>query len=183
MHRRTCAIVLVCLAACLIATAARAQQPPAKPLPVPQAPGDRQASPAEVQALFDAMVVVQAQKALALSDAQYPQFVGRLKALQDMRRQHQRERNQLIQQMQRLSAPRNAAVDEGQLRALLKSLDEMQARSAADLRRAYESLDQVLDVRQQVRFRVFEDQIERRKFDFLLNARRRARLQIGTNDR
>jgi cell pole-organizing protein PopZ len=167
------------VAACLVATAARAQQQPAKPVPEPQAPADRQATPAEVQALFDAMVVVQAQKALALSDAQYPQFVGRLKTLQDMRRQHQRERNQLIQQMQRLSAPRNAAVDEAQLRALLKSFDDLQARAAADLRRAYENLDQVLDVRQQVRFRVFEDQIERRKFDFLLNARRRARTQVG----
>ena len=173
-------VVLGLVTACLVAAPARAQEPPSPPATPPYTAGGSQATPAEVQALFDAMVVVQAQKTLALTDTQYPQFVGRLKALQDTRRLHQRERNRLIQEMQRLSNPRNASTDEGRLRALLKSLDDLQGRTIADVRKAYESLDQVLDVRQQVRFRVFEDQIERRKFDFLLNARRRARAQIGT---
>ena len=33
------------------------------------------------------------------------------------------------------------------------------------------SIDEVLDVRQRLRFRVFEEQMERRKFDLLMRAR------------
>jgi hypothetical protein len=35
-------------------------------------------------------------------------------------------------------------------------------------------VDEVLDVRQQARFRMFEDMIERRKLDLLMRARQRA---------
>jgi hypothetical protein len=41
------------------------------------------------------------------------------------------------------------------------------------LRKAYDSLDEVLDVRQQARFRIFEENLERRKMDLLLRARQR----------
>ena len=39
------------------------------------------------------------------------------------------------------------------------------------MRKAYNTLDEVLDVRQQARFRVFEEQIERKKLELLLRAR------------
>ncbi len=172
------------LAFSLFANATSGQEPPQPQRGAPpQASDQRPPTPGDVQALFDAMVIVQAQKALNLSDVQYPQFVGRLKALQDTRRRNQRERNQLIQQMQQRTNPANAAADEAQLKSLLKSFDDVQAKAAAEVRKAYEGVDQVLDVRQQVRFRVFEEQMERRKFEFLLNARRRARMtQPGTGD-
>jgi Spy/CpxP family protein refolding chaperone len=127
---------------------------------------------ADIQAWFDAMVLVQAQKALGLTDAQYPQFVGRLKALQDARRRNQRQRNQIVQEIQRMLNGRSGPVDEAQLRDKLKTLDDLQESGAAEVRKAYENLGQVLDVRQQARFRVFEEQIERRRFEILLNARR-----------
>jgi len=47
-------------------------------------------------------------------------------------------------------------------------------RSAAELRRAYDALDEVLDVRQQARFRTFEEMLERRKLDLLMRARQGA---------
>ena len=49
-------------------------------------------SPAEIQKLFDAYLVMEAQQALSLSDQQYPQFLTRLRALQDTRRRNQQER-------------------------------------------------------------------------------------------
>jgi hypothetical protein len=176
---RTAAFGLALVITALLAVVVAGQQPPASP-PAPQSPDARQPTAAEVQTLFDAMVVVQAQKALDLTDAQYPQFVGRLKALQDARRRGQRGRAQILLQLQRLTNRNNAAADDAQLRTLLRSLDDLQERTAADVRKAYENLDQALDLRQQARFRVFEEQIERRKFEFLLNARRRARTQAGT---
>ena len=39
-------------------------------------------------------------------------------------------------------------------------------------RQAMEGLNQVLDLRQQARFRVFEEQMERRKVELLMRARR-----------
>ena len=148
------------------------QSPPQRPSAQSPATEPTPRTAAEVQVLFDAMVVVQAQSALSLTDAQYPQFVGRLKALQDARRRNQRARNQIIQDLARLTNPNNAAPDESQLRDKLKGLDDLEGKAAAEIRKAYENLDQVLAVRQRARFRVFEEQVERRKFQFLLNARR-----------
>ena len=52
---------------------------------------------------------MEAQQALQLSDQQYPQFLTRLRTLQDTRRRNQQERNQLMGQLQRLTNPRAAA--------------------------------------------------------------------------
>ena len=132
-------------------------------------------APAEVVAMLDAYAVVQAQDALQLNDAQYGTFVTRLKKLQDIRRRNQQTRNQLLQQLRRLTAPpAGAAYDENAIRAGLKSLRDLDDRSAADVRHAYDAIDEVLDVPQQARFRIFEETIERRKLDLLMRARQGA---------
>jgi hypothetical protein len=72
-----------------------------------------------------------------------------------------------------MTNPQVATVDEPAVREKLKALRELDDRSAAELRKAYDSLDEVLDVRQQARFRIFEENLERRKMDLLLRARQR----------
>jgi hypothetical protein len=132
-------------------------------------------TPVEAERLFDAYVLVQAQDSLGLSEAQFPEFIAKLKALQDVRRRHLLGRRKIILDLQRSTGPKAAApFDEARVRELLRSLAELDARTADDLRKAQEALDQTLDVRQQARFRVFEDQVERRKLDLLLRARRAA---------
>ncbi len=131
-------------------------------------------SPAEVVGMLDAYALVQAQNALQLNDSQYGTFVGRLKTLQETRRRNQRARNQIVQELRRLTSAQVATVDEAAVRNRLKALRELDERSATDLRRAYDSLDEVLDIRQQARFRIFEENLERRKMDLLLRARQRA---------
>ena len=129
--------------------------------------------PAQVQQLFDAMLVMQAQEALSLNEQQYARFLMRLRVLQDARRRNQQERNRLIAELQRLTNPRvvRQNVPESDIKERLVALQELEARSAAELRRAYEGIDEVLDVRQQARFRVFEEQIERRKLELIGRAR------------
>ena len=61
------------------------------------------------------------------------------------------------------------------IRDRLKALRDHDDRAAVELRRAYDALDEVLDVRQQARFRMFEEMIERRKLDLLMRARQRGR--------
>ena len=132
-------------------------------------------SPGEVVAMLDAYAVVQAQDALQLNDTQYGPFVGRLKKLQETRRRNQQARNQILQELRRLAGPQAAApFDEAAIRERLKALRELDDRSALELRRTYDALDEVLDVRQQARFRMFEEQIERRKLDLLMRARQGA---------
>ena len=130
--------------------------------------------PGEIQRLFDAYLVMEAQRTLGLSESQYPPFLTRLRALQDLRRKHLQARNQLLADLRRLTAPA-AAADDATLRARLAELQELESRSAAETRKAYAELDGLLDARQQARFRVFEDQIERRKIELMLRARQNAR--------
>jgi hypothetical protein len=171
---KTSAIALLMFA---IAAPALAQAPPQGPPPAQQGPGaDTGAmSPGEIQKLFDAYIVVEAQRALELSDAQYPQFVARLRVLQDARRRNQQERVQLLQRLMRMTAPRAPAVDNSAIEGALKNLQELESRTAAELRKAYDELDQVLDVRQRARFRVLEEQVERRKIELLTRARQQNR--------
>ena len=132
----------------------------------------------EIQRLFDAYLVMEAQQALALTDQQYPQFLTRLRTLQDTRRRTQQERNQLMGQLQRLTNPRlTKPVDESEIKARLTSLQELESRTAAEMRKSYNALDEVLDARQQGRFRVLEEQIERRKIELLMRARQQNRQQ------
>jgi len=132
-------------------------------------------TPGEIQKLFDAYLVMEAQQALELTDDQYPPFLTRLRALQETRRRTQQERFRLMGELQRLTAPRAKVVEEGPLKERLAALQELESRTAAELRKAYTAVDEVLDLRQQARFRIFEEQIERRKLELLMRARQQNR--------
>ncbi len=133
-------------------------------------------SDAELSTALDAYAIVQAQRQLAISDDKYRVFAARLKRVQDVRRRNQRARQQLVQQLRKLAGARAGnTVDEPAITAVLTALREHDDRAAAELQKAYDALDEVLDVRQRARFRLFEEQIELRKLDLLMQARERAR--------
>ena len=113
------------------------------------------------------------QEALSLGEQQYGQFLTRLKVLQDTRRRNQQEHARLINELQRLTNVRRqgGTASEAELKPRLSALQELQSRSAAEMRKAYDAIDEVLDVHQQARFRVFEEQIERRKLELIVRAR------------
>ena len=155
-----------------------AQDPPARPnrgnRPDPSDPL-APVSTGELVNMLDTYAIVRAQAELTLNDAQYAQFVTRLKRLQEARRRNQRERNQILQDLRRLTGPlATAPADETVVRERLKALRDHDERATVEMRKAYETLDEVLDVRQQARFRIFEETIERRKLDLVLRARERA---------
>jgi hypothetical protein len=134
---------------------------------------------AELQRLFDAYSALQAQEALQLDDAQFGQFLPKLKALQDTRRRNDVARSQLVAELGRMTAPGTAVFDEAAVKERMRALQELDARAAAELRRAYDTIDQQLDVRRQARFRVFEQNMERRKLQLMLRARRGSGAQGG----
>jgi len=152
------------------------QAAPQQPEPDASTPGGL--NPAQVARLLDAYVLVQAQESLKLTDAQYGQFVTRMKTLQDVRRRNQQARQRILQDLGRLSGdPTQTPPDEGGLRERLKALADHDERAAVELRQAYEALDAVLDVRQRARFRIFEERMERQKFELLMKARQANRAQ------
>ncbi|MGE0362546.1 MAG: hypothetical protein AB7H93_20960 [Vicinamibacterales bacterium] len=163
---RRLGLVVVALLAAAPATA-QTTAPPA-------AGGPDDLRPAEIQRLFDAYLVMEAQQTLDLSETQYPPFLTRLRALQELRRRQLQARAQLLGELARLSAPR-AAGDEGVIRERLAALQELESRHAAESRKAYGEIDALLTPRQQARFRVFEERIERRKIELMLRARQGAR--------
>jgi DNA repair ATPase RecN len=168
----------MCLAALPLTVAA------AQDAPQPQARGRAGGnaaglSPAEVLNMLDAYALVQAEKALELKDTQYGEFVSRLKRLQDTRRRNLIARNRMVQELRRLTGPQAKPAEEHTLRDRLNALKEHDERSAVELARAYATLEEVLDIRQQVRFRVFEEALERRKIDLLMRARRGAAERQG----
>lgn len=176
--RRFLSVVFVLLCS----SAAPGAQTPPPPQP-PAAPAAPEISANEIQRWFDAYALVQAQDALQLTEAQYGRFVSRIKVMQEARRRNQQARNRILQDLRRLTAPDVATIDEGAVREQLRMLREVEDRSAAELRKAYEAVDELLDVRQQARFRLFEEQMERKKLELLIRARRSAAAENGRRGR
>ena len=88
------------------------------------------------------------------------------------------------QELRRLAGPKAPVEgDDAAIRKQLLALRELDERATVELRQAYDSLDEVLDARQQARFRMFEEHIEQRKLDLLIRARERARAARQLSDR
>ena len=133
-------------------------------------------SPAEIQRMFDSYALIQAQDQLKITDDKFPQFLTRFKALQDTRRKNMQERSRRINELRRLS--NDAQADETYVKDQLKALDELDARAQAEVAKAYEAINQVLDLRQQAKFRVFEENMENRKLSLVMRARQANRPKL-----
>ena len=173
MNLRALVAAVVLASVCVLPAAARQQ--PAEPPQLPPMPDGEAISAPQIQRWFEAFTVIQAQDALDLSEAQYGRFVTRLKALYESRRKHQQARNQIMGELRKITNPKIGSNDEAQLAERLKALREEDDRAAATLKRAYEAMDETLDVRQQARFRIFEERMEQQKLELLMRARQNAR--------
>jgi len=115
--RRFSSLVFVIVLAAPAAVLAGQQPPPPQQRPRAQQPGG-DLSPGEVQRLFDAYALVQAQEALGLDNEQYGRFVSAMKGLQETRRRNQQERIRVMGELQRLTNPRvSARADEAAIKA------------------------------------------------------------------
>jgi hypothetical protein len=136
---------------------------------------DPAVTPNEIQRMFDAYALVQAQDQLHLHDDQYASFLVRFKSLQEVRRRSLQEHTRLVAELRRLLM--QGQPDEAQLKERMQALQEVDSRAVADAKKAYDGLDQVLDVKQQAHLRVFEEQMERRKIELITRARQANRLK------
>jgi hypothetical protein len=125
---------------------------------------------------LDQYALVQAQRTLELSEPQYAQFVPLLRELQQLKRKNFQARNRLLQELRRQVRGRGGQpeADDATLTATLQKLRENEERASSELKAAYDALDAVMTPRQRARFRLFEEQVEARKLELLMNARARA---------
>jgi hypothetical protein len=173
---------LIFVSACLVALAfstsgvdarGRYQQPGQVPpaAGAPNAPANP-ISLAELNRLFEAYAIVQAQDFLKLTDEQYPDFVARLKQLQDARRRHFVNHNRIIADLNRTLRLPEDTIDDKALKALYESLDREDESAQVEIKKAFDNVITMLDVRQRARFRVFEENLERRKLELLSRVQR-----------
>jgi len=121
----------------------------------------------QLEAWLDTYAVVQAQRQLVLTDEQYPNFVFRLRKLQDVRRRRRIERRKLMNELAGFVQSAAAPGRDENILARLRALDEGTDSGAAEMRKAYQELDAVLTPWQRGRFRLFEEQLERQKVDLI----------------
>jgi Spy/CpxP family protein refolding chaperone len=168
-------LLVALIGAGAMSTAPAAAQPvgrQGRQAPPPDAPvgrDDANVTPAEIRRMFDSYALMQAQDQLKITEEQFPKFLTRFKALQDLRRRTLQERIRRLQELRRLTNDPQA--DEAPMKEQVKSLQDLEDRSQVETRKAYEAIDQVLDVRQQARFRVFEEQMEQRMLQLITRAR------------
>lgn len=128
----------------------------------------------EVGRLLDAYATMRAQEMLALTEQQYGPFVQQFRRLQAVRRGIQADRTRLLLDVQRMTRA-DANPSDAALRQALADLNALDVRARDENTRAVAALDGILSLRQQVRFRVFEEQMERRKLELMQRARQTVR--------
>lgn len=175
-HLLVISFVIATSAAAWAQTQAPPQATPSQRVAPPSTDASDALPEGQLLIMLDSYAMFQAQQQLSISDDKFGVFAGRLKKLQDARRRNQRERHRLVVELRKLVSPRSPAPgDEAAILAQLAKLKDHDKRAAAELQQAYDALDDVLDARQQARFRIFEEQIEQRKLDLLMRAREKAR--------
>ncbi|TAK14672.1 MAG: hypothetical protein EPO35_09185 [Acidobacteria bacterium] len=145
-----------------------------QPAGQPQQPGPQGEgfSPAYIQQMFDTMAIVEAERFLPLSAEQYPGFVQKLKRLQETKMQANRRRTKVMNELRGLVGPQAMPdVPDALIDAKLKELAAAETEGPASIRKAQDELDAALSVRQRARLRMLEENVEKRKIDFLTRVR------------
>lgn len=159
---------------------ARPQGPPNPQNPPQQGefgPGGRlpqggdQISPMDVEAMFEAMTIMEAERFVQLTPEQFPVFVQRLKKIQEARTTQIRRHNRALAELRMMANPQNGRADDATIDAKLKELEAIEVEARLARAKALETMDQLLSIKQRARFRLLEDNMEKKKIDFLTKVR------------
>lgn len=177
-------ILAIALAAGLTVPAVAAQgtgrRQQAAPLPTQtptqEPPAGRRMPPGslrldEVQQIVDGWEIATAEKMLELSDQQYVPFLQQLRRLQSGRRQQLMQRQRMLN-MLRQTVNQQPALEDTTIDARVKQFDDQERRLQQEMQSLHAGIDAVLTPRQRARFRVLQEQMERRKLEVLSRAMR-----------
>jgi hypothetical protein len=126
----------------------------------------------ELQSLVDGWAIVEARRRLELSDEQYATFVAKFSNLQNARRRHMMARQRLLRDLNAAAFnASDARPADSVFTDKVKAFDDQAVTAAQELRQLALEVDNVLSPYQRARFRLFEEQVERKKLDFLAQSR------------
>ena len=123
----------------------------------------------EVERMMEAYVLSKIQESLELDDDQYGRMAVAQKNLQQARREYRRDRMSVLRKM-RQTLRQNRGGDE-ELTDLLGQLETLKDEFAAKEKAGYDAIDDILDVRQRARYRILEQEIQRRLQQMLRRVR------------
>jgi Spy/CpxP family protein refolding chaperone len=136
---------------------------------------ERRAGGQDVEGLMEAYVISKLQEALDLTDDQFAKMIVAQKKLGEYRRSYRRDRAATLQQMRQ--ALRSAESREERLESLLNQLEERQLSFENQQRSGYKAIDAILDIRQRARYRILEQEIQRRFQQMIREVRGRQNLR------
>jgi hypothetical protein len=135
----------------------------------------RRSARQDVEGLMEAYVISKLQEALELSDQQFAEMVVAQKKMSEHRQNFRRERQKVLEQLRRLLGSPDAHDDE--IAPLLKRLGDLREELNSSERRDYEAIDTILDVRQRARYRLLEQEIQRRFQQMVREIRQRQNIR------
>lgn len=124
----------------------------------------------ELQEVFDAFALVQAQRILQLDDEQYGRFFPKMSRVYQLRRTHGQARMRLVNEIRRLYAGPQRGTD-AQLAEAVARLDALETQFGNEMRALRLAVDEVMTPRQRAGLRFFEEDMERQKVDFITRSR------------
>ncbi|HYN10635.1 MAG TPA: hypothetical protein VES67_24845 [Vicinamibacterales bacterium] len=128
--------------------------------------------PDEVQQIVDGWEIATAEKMLELTDQQYVPFIQQLRKLQSGRRQQFMQRQRMLQGLRQAINQQQPTLDDAALDTRVKQFDDLERKQQQELHNLHAAIDAVLTPRQRARFRVLQEQMERRKLEVLSRAMR-----------
>ena len=123
----------------------------------------------DVEGRIDAYVISKLQESLDLSDEQFADMVVAQKKLQKIRHEYRRARSGLLREMRQVL--RRDDVSDDELQSLLDSLDSLVLAFAENEKLRYEEVDEILNVRQRLRYRILESELDRRLGEMMRKVR------------
>ena len=178
-HVKRASLVAAVITVAIASVGAQGQAPPpankTPERPAARGLGRGDAAPGEfsiqaVQDALDGMVLIEAERELGLTGEQYPDFFAKMRRIQNVRRRHTMERTRMFRELNAMTFA-NPKPDDAALTEKLKTFDQLNERSAQEMRQLAQELEGILTPYQRVRFRLFEERMERRKIDMLARAR------------
>ena len=144
---------------------AAARGPRAQPQRPALPPIGRGMNAIQLQQHLDALALTQAREHLKLDDEQFGAFAPKLLRLQTVRRRMMQERRRTMVELNQLLSAQTPSDDA--IATKVRAFDDTNRRGAEELVKAFQELDGVLSPWQRGRFRVLEEQMERRKLELL----------------
>ena len=123
-----------------------------------------------VDGMIGAYVISKLQDSLDLSDEQFAEMVVAQKNLQTVRHEYRRERSGLLREMRQVLRRDDASDDD--LKSLLDNLDSIALAFRENEKLRYDQIDDILNVRQRLRYRVLESELHRRLEEMMRQTRR-----------